>query len=254
MDCSSSEMMIVQASRAIRGARTALVGVGIPNIACNLARLTHTPELILIYESGVVGAEPSRLPLSIGDPALISGALMSGSMLDLFQYLLQGGRVEVAMLGTAQVDRYGNLNTTAVGPYQKPKVRLPGSGGAAEIAANAGKTFVLTRLERRTFVSGLDFVTSPGHIGGSDDRSKLRLQGRGPEMVITDKALFAFAPDSREMILAALYPGVEIQEVREAVGWELAAYDDMKLVEHPLPEELTILRQDLDPEGIFLVS
>jgi glutaconate CoA-transferase subunit B len=247
---STSEMMIVQASRALRGVGTALVGVGIPNIACNLARLTHSPELLLIYESGVLGAAPQRLPLSVGDPALVSGSLMVSSMIELFQYLLQGGRIEVAMLGTAQIDRYGNLNTTVIGSYHRPKVRLPGSGGGAEIATNAKSILILTRLERRTFVRQLDFTTSPGYLQGSGERERLGLAGGGPKLVITDKALFSFAEDTQEMMLSALYPGVSKKEVRDEVSWNLQVEKEVATAQPPSSEELAILREVLDPEGI----
>src|SRR5947207_4272111 len=172
----ASEMMIVVAARVLAGARTVFVGVGLPNVACNLARITVAPDLELIYESGVYGARPERLPLSIGDPALVSGALSVVPMADLFGLYLQGGRIEVALLGGAQVDRFGSLNTTVIGDYERPRVRLPGSGGAAEIAINARRVFHVLRLSRRSFVERLDFVTSPGRA----------VRGGGPELVVTD--------------------------------------------------------------------
>ena len=165
----------------LKGARTVFVGVGLPNIACNLARFTVAPELELIYESGVYGARPERLPLSIGDPTLVSGAVSVVSMADLFGLYLQRGLVEIALLGGAQIDRYGNLNSTVIGDYAKPKTRLPGSGGACEIATNAQRTFMIMRLKRRAFVEKLDFVTSPGHLTGGDSRARLGLPGGGPE-------------------------------------------------------------------------
>src|SRR6185503_4905297 len=187
-----SEMMIVAAARALGGVRTVFVGVGLPNIACNLARHTVAPKLELIYEAGVYGARPSRLPLSIGDPTLVSGATSVVSMADLFGLYLQGGLVEAALLGGAQIDRYGNLNSTVIGDYAKPKVRLPGSGGACEIAINARQLLYIMRLKRRAFVERLDFVTSPGHLTGGDSRARRGLPGGGPELVITDKAILNF--------------------------------------------------------------
>ena len=175
---SASEMMIAVAARMLTGARTVFVGVGLPNIACNLARVTVAPDMELIYESGVYGARPERLPLSIGDPTLVSGAVSVVSMADLFGLYLQRGLVEIALLGGAQIDKHGNLNSTVIGDYAKPKTRLPGSGGACEIATNAQRTFMIMRLKRRAFVEKLDFVTSPGHLTGGDSRSRLGLARR----------------------------------------------------------------------------
>src|SRR5262245_29744671 len=156
-------MMVVQAARELRDGEVVFVGIGLPNLACNLARLTHAPNLVMIYESGAVGARPDRLPLSIGDPALVTGSLMICGMADVFQMLLQGGRIEVGFLGGAQVDRYGNINTTVVGDYRSPRVRLPGAGGAPEIAIHAKRTLVIARLDKRAFPEHVDFITSPGH-------------------------------------------------------------------------------------------
>src|SRR5437016_4150706 len=180
----SAELMVVAAARALAGVRTVFVGVGQPNLACNLARYTVAPHLELIYESGVHGARPARQPLSIGDPALVTGAASVVSMADLFGLYLQGGLVEVALLGGAQIDRYGNLNTTVIGDYAAPKVRLPGSGGACEIAINAQRIFYIMRLTPRAFVDRLDFVTSPGHLTGGDARKKLGMPGDGPQLVV----------------------------------------------------------------------
>lgn len=250
-DYSPSEMMIVAASRALQGAKTVLVGVGLPNIACNLARRTVAPELELIYESGVFGARPARLPLSIGDPSLVSGALMTASMPELFQYYLQAGRVDVALLGTAQIDRLGNLNTTVIGDYLHPKVRLPGSGGACEMAIHAREVMVITRLDRRSFVEKLDFRTSPGFLEGGDARQALQLPGAGPRLVITDLALFGFEEDSQEMVLRSLHPGVDFEQVSGKVAWPLRVDAALQTTEAPSPEELRIVRQELDPDGLY---
>ena len=201
MEYTPSELMIVAASRALMGSRVVFVGVGLPNIACNLARRSHSPDLQLVYESGVFGAHPARLPLSIGDPTLVSDATSTIGMADLFMLYLQGGLVDTALLGGAQIDRFGNLNTTVIGDYKQPKVRLPGSGGACEIATNARQTFMIMRLKRRAFVDKLDFLTSPGHLDGDDARDRLALPGGGPKLVITDRALFRFDEHSGEMIL-----------------------------------------------------
>src|SRR6266567_675811 len=241
-----SEMMIVSAARALAGVRTVFVGVGLPNIACNLARYTVAPDLELIYESGVYGARPERLPLSIGDPALVSGATSVVSMADLFGLYLQGGLVEVALLGGAQIDRYGNLNTTVIGDYGKPRSRLPGSGGACEISINAQRTFMIMRLKRRAFVEKLDFVTSPGHLTGSDSRARLGLPGGGPELMITDKGILNFDNSQREMQLSALYPGVAVNDVQAEVGWPLRLAEKIEEVTAPSLEELRLIREELD--------
>src|SRR5258705_11677073 len=177
---SASEMMIAVAARMLKGARTVFVGVGLPNIACNLARHTVAPQLELIYEAGVYGARPSRLPLSIGDPTLVSGATSVVSMADLFGLYLQGGLVEAALLGGAQVDRFGNLNTTVIGDYAAPKVRLPGSGGACEIATGAREIFIVMRHGPRSFVRHLDFLTTLGHGRTGRERRDLGLRSKGP--------------------------------------------------------------------------
>src|SRR2546428_3468683 len=246
-----SEMMIVSAARALAGVRTVFVGVGLPNIACNLARYTVAPNLELIYESGVYGAQPARLPLSIGDPTLVSGATSVVSMADLFGLYLQRGLVEVALLGGAQIDRYGNLNTTVIGDYGKRKSRLPGSGGACEISINAQRTFMIMRLKRRAFVEKLDFLTSPGHLTGGDSRAELGLPGGGPELVITDKAILNFANPRREMQLSALYPGVTVREIQAEVGWPLRVAESIQEADVPTNEELRLIREELDPHGMY---
>jgi glutaconate CoA-transferase subunit B len=246
-----SEMMIAVAARMLKGARTVFVGVGLPNIACNLARFTVAPDLELIYESGVYGARPERLPLSIGDPTLVSGATSVVSMADLFGLYLQRGLVEIALLGGAQIDRYGNLNSTVIGDYAKPKTRLPGSGGALEIATNAQRTFTIMRLKRRAFVEKLDFLTSPGHLTGGDSRARLGLPGGGPELVITDKAILDFANPEREMQLSALFPSVAVKDVQEEVGWPLRLAQTIEDIVAPTAEELRLIREEVDPHAMY---
>lgn len=248
---SASEMMIAVAARMLKGARTVFVGVGLPNIACNLARITVAPDMEMIYESGVYGARPERLPLSIGDPTLVSGAVSVVSMADLFGLYLQRGLVEIALLGGAQIDKYGNLNSSVIGDYAKPKTRLPGSGGACEIATNAQRTFMIMRLKRRAFVEKLDFLTSPGHLSGGDSRSRLGLPGKGPEIVITDRAILNFDNADREMQLSALYPGVSEKDVRAETGWDLRRAPTIEEVSPPSPEELRLIREELDPSGMY---
>lgn len=251
-DYTSSELMITASARALQGERVVFVGVGMPNIACNLARRTVSPDLELVYESGVFGAKPARLPLSIGDPTLVSGATSVCSMADLFMNYLQGGRIEVAFLGAAQIDRYGNLNSTVIGDYAHPKIRLPGSGGACEIAIHAKKVFLITPLSKRTFVEKLDFVTSPGYLDGRPDaRRSLGIPGEGPKLVVTNKANFIFDQDSREMVLQSLHPGVTFEEVQAEVSWPLQRVSALEETSPPTAEELRIMRQELDPDGMY---
>jgi glutaconate CoA-transferase subunit B len=251
MEYTKNELMIISASRALQGSRTVFVGVGLPNIACNLARRSHSPEIELVYESGVFGAQPARLPLSIGDPTLVSGATSVTSIVDLFMYYLQGGLVDAALLGGAQIDRFGNLNTTVIGDYTHPKVRLPGSGGACEIAINARKLLMIMRLKRRAFVEKLDFLTSPGHLDGWNSRADYHLPGAGPELVITDRALFNFDNQEREMTMVELAPGESVQTIQEEIGWQVRVSDDLKEMEPPRATELGIIREQLDPQGLY---
>jgi glutaconate CoA-transferase subunit B len=259
MDYTPAELMITSSARALAGERVVFVGVGLPNIACNLARRTVAPDLELVYESGVYGASPARLPLSIGDPTLVSGATLVCPMSDLFMYYLQGGRIEVAFLGAAQIDRFGNINTTVIGGqteltelYRQPKVRLPGSGGACEIAIHAHKVFVIMRLKRRAFVEKIDFCTSAGHLDGSRAaRAGLGMPGSGPQLIVTDKAIFRFAHDTGEMYLSTVHPGVTVDEVQAEVSWPLQVAPDLTVTEPPSPNELRLIREELDPGGAY---
>ena len=248
----SSELMIAASSRALEGERVVFVGVGVPNIACNLARRTVAPDLELVYESGVFGAQPARLPLSIGDPTLVSGATSVTSMADLFMNYLQGGLIEAAFLGAAQIDRYGNLNSTVIGDYENPKIRLPGSGGACEIAIHAKKFFLITPLSKRTFVEKLDFTTSPGNLNGNrNERAEMGMPGSGPKIVVTNKAVFVFDEETGEMILQSLHPGVTFDEVQVNISWPLQSVDNLEETKPPTAQELRIMREELDPEGIY---
>ena len=252
VEYSASEMMIVCSARALAGKRVVFVGVGQPNIACNLARHTVSPDLELVYESGVFGAQPARLPLSIGDPSLVSGAASVCAMADLFMTYLQGGRIEVAFLGAAQIDRYGNINTTVIGDYAHPKTRLPGSGGACEIAIHAQAVYVVARLNRRTFVERVDFVTSPGHLSGQPgERARLGMPGSGPQLVVTDKAILGFDPETGEMILTSIHPGVELEEIQAGVGWPLRTAPEVATTPPPTRAELDLIRHKLDPKGLY---
>lgn len=242
----ANEMMIICAARALAGVRTVFVGVGSPNIACNLARRTVAPDLELIYESGIYGAQPARAPLSIGDPTLVTGALSVVSMADLFGLYLQGGRVEVALVGGAQIDCYGNLNTTVIGSYEHPQTRLPGSGGACEIAIHAQRLFIIMSLKKRAFVEHLDFLTSPGYIHGSKTRQELDLPGSGPQLIITDKALFDFGNEQREMQLISLYPGVTLEEIHATMGWKVRTAHTLVETLPPTNDELRLVRARFD--------
>ena len=246
--------MSVIASRELRDGEVVFVGIGLPNLACNLARATHAPNLVLIYESGAVGAVPERLPVSIGDPSLVTGSLMVCSMADVFQCFLQNGRIEVGFLGGAQVDRYGNINTTVIGEYAHPKTRLPGSGGAAEIAIHAKRVVIISRLSPRAFPERVDFVTSPGHRINGKNRGELGMPGAGPLKVVTDKAILEHDAETGELVLAALYPGVTADAVRESVGWRLASRASLEEVAPPTPRELELLRSVLDPGRLYLKS
>lgn len=244
--------MAVVAARELRDGEVVFVGIGLPNLACNLARATHAPNLVLIYESGAIGAVPERLPVSIGDPSLVTGSLMVCGMADVFQCLLQNGLIEVGFLGGAQIDRYGNINTTVVGSYAHPDVRLPGSGGAAEIAIHARRTVVISRLSRRAFPESVDFVTSPGHRTPSGSRHALGMPGAGPVKVVTDQAVLETDYETGELVLSALYPGVEVDAVRAGVGWTLRARPSLDAVEPPTEGELRLLREVLDPHRLYL--
>jgi glutaconate CoA-transferase subunit B len=251
---SRPEMMIVAAARELAGQRVCFVGVGLPNIACNLAQRTLAPDLELVYEAGVFGARPARLPLSIGDPTIVTGATATASMFELFAYYLQGGLVDVGFLGAAQIDRYGNINTTVIGDYARPKVRLPGSGGACEIAINARRVFVIMRQSARSFVERIDFRTSPGGLGGGPDAARTRRGqgwlGAGPSVVVTDLGIHRFT-DSGEMRLESLHPGATLEEVGATMGWDPLVADPLPVTPLPSPEELRLIREELDPGAVY---
>jgi glutaconate CoA-transferase subunit B len=249
---SPSEMMAAVAARELQDGEVTFVGIGLPNLACNLARALQAPNLVLIYESGAVGAVPERLPVSIGDPSLVTGSLMVCSMADVFQLFLQNGKIEVGFLGGAQIDQWGNINTTVIGNYHKPKVRLPGSGGAAEIAVHAKRVLIISRLNARAFPSQVDFITSPGQRCRGVSRKDLGMPGAGPIKVITDKGILENDPETGEMVLTSLYPGVTVDEVKAVVGWPLRARDTLAAVAEPTARELDLLRNVLDPNKLYL--
>ncbi|WP_159943274.1 MULTISPECIES: CoA-transferase subunit beta [unclassified Nocardiopsis] len=238
----SDEIMTVTAARSLRDRMSCFVGIGLPSTAANVARRTHAPGLWMIYESGTLGTVPDHLPLSIGDGILAETADTVVSVPEVFNYWLQAGRIDVGFLGAAQIDRYANINTTVIGDYAHPKVRLPGAGGAPEIAASCREVIVIMRHSRRAFVDRVDFVTSVGHGSGPGDRERLGLRGAGPVRVITDLGVLEPDPVTRELVLTGVHPGVEAEAVREATGWDLAVAGELAVTPEPTEEELSVVR------------
>jgi glutaconate CoA-transferase subunit B len=234
--------MTVAAARRLKDGCVCFVGIGLPSAACNLARLTHAPNIVLIYESGTIGTRPNVLPLSIGDGELAETASSVVPLPEVFSYLLQGGRVDVGFLGAAQIDRFGNLNSTVIGPYAKPKTRLPGAGGAQEIAAHAKETFVVMRASPRSFVERLDFCTSMGFATGGGSRGKTGARGGGPRAVITDFGVLEPEARSNELTLVSLFPGATVDKAKAAVGWPLMVAGKIESMPPPTDTELSVLR------------
>jgi glutaconate CoA-transferase subunit B len=241
-DYSSDEMMTVTAARQLSNGSVCFVGIGLPSAACNLARLTHAPDLVLIYESGTVGTRPAVLPLSIGDGELATSATCIVPLPEVFAHYLQRGRIDVGFLGAAQIDRFGNLNTTVIGEYAHPLVRLPGAGGAPDILTHAREVLIVMPQSPRSFVARLDFRTSCGFLEGGSARRISGCPGAGPQAVITDYGILRPHPDSCELQLTALYPGVSVAAVQAATGWPLQVADTLERVPPPQPAELTCLR------------
>lgn len=248
---SPAELLTINAARLLLDGDVVFVGVGLPNLACNLAMRTHAPNLLMIYEAGVIGAQPARLPLSIGDPTLVSGATAVCSMYDIFALYLQRGNVDVGFMGGAQIDRYANINATVIGDYQNPKVRLPGSGGSKEIAAWANRCYMITFHQKRRFPERVDFCTSAGFLDGKASRDKEGLRGSGPKAVVTDIGIME--PDqSGELVLTALHPSATIEDAKANTGWDLKVASNLRITDPPNQEELRILREELDPQGIYI--
>lgn len=235
--------MTITAARMLRNGAVCFVGIGLPSTAANLARLTHAPEAVLIYESGPIGAKPSVLPLSIGDGNLAETADTVVSTPEIFRYWLQGGRVDVGFLGAAQLDRFANINTTVVGPYNKPKVRLPGAGGAPEISSSAKEVLIIVKQSKRTFVNKLDFVTSVGFLTGGNARESAGLPGKGPTAVITDLCMLRPDPVTRELRVASIHPGVSRDTIVASTGWEIGFVDNCEETPTPTAPELQTLRE-----------
>ena len=238
----AAEMMTVAAARALRSDDVCFVGIGAPSAACNLARLTHAPGITLIYESGTIGARPEVLPLSIGDPELSETALTTVSVPEMFQYWLQGGRISVGFLGGAQIDRFGNINSTVIGDYARPKVRLPGAGGAPEIASACGQVYVIMRQSRRSFVPRVDFITSFGHGDGGDARRRLGLRTAGTSLVVTDLCLLRPDPETKELTVTSIHPSVTREQIAEATGWPVRFASEVGETPPPTERELATLR------------
>jgi glutaconate CoA-transferase subunit B len=238
-----NEMMIVVAARALRSDDVCFVGIGAPSAACNLARLTHAPDITLIYESGTIGTRPEVLPLSIGDGELCDTALNTVSVPEMFRYWLQGGRITVGFLGGAQIDRFANLNTTVVGDYAKPKVRLPGGGGAPEIASLCGEVFITMAMGVRSYVASLDFITSLGHGTGGDHRQRLGLKTKGPTRLITDLCVLEPDTETREMTVISIHPGVGREQLQANCGWPLKYAARVGETPPPTAGELRVLRE-----------
>jgi glutaconate CoA-transferase subunit B len=239
----ATEMMTVAAARALKSSDVCFVGIDLPSAASNLARLTHAPGITLIYESGTIATRPNVLPLSIGDGELCDTALTTVAVPEMFNYWLQGGRITVGFLGGAQIDRFANLNTIVIGPYGKPKVRLPGSGGAPEIANCCGETFVVMRQSKRGFVDRLDFMTSFGHGTGGDHRVRLGLKTKGPTKLITDLCVFEPDPATREMTVVSIHPGVTKEQIAANTGWPVRFAQEVAETEVPSARELEVLRE-----------
>jgi glutaconate CoA-transferase subunit B len=242
-DYTPNEMMTVAAARSLRNDDVCFVGIGMPSAASNVARLTHAPGITLIYESGTIATRPEVLPLSIGDGELCSTALTTVSVPEMFRYWLQGGRITVGFLGGAQIDRFANLNTTVVGSYDKPKVRLPGGGGAPEIASACGEIFIIMAQSKRSFAAKLDFITSMGHGEGGNHRARLGLKTKGPTKLVTDLCIFEPDPQTKEMTVISIHPGVTRDQINENTGWPVRYAANVVETKPPTADELTVLRE-----------
>lgn len=242
MQYTTTEMMAVAAARVLKNDDVCFVGIGAPSVACNLARLVHAPDITLIYESGAIGTKPDVLPLSIGDPELSETAVTTVSVPEMFQYWLQGGRISIGFLGGAQIDRFGNINSSVIGDYEHPKVRLPGGGGAPEIASLCGQTYVVMRQTLRTFVERVDFITSFGYGTGGDQRQRLGIRTLGPTLVVTDLCLMRPEPETKELVVVSIHTGVTREEIEQNTGWSIRFAASLEQTTPPNETELAVLR------------
>jgi glutaconate CoA-transferase, subunit B len=243
LSATTTDMMTIASARLLRDHQVCFVGIGLPSAAANLARLTHAPDVVLIYESGPIGAKPDVLPLSIGDGELATTADTVVSTPEIFRYWLQGGRIDIGFLGAAQIDRFANLNTTVIGDYLKPKTRLPGAGGAPEIASSAKEVFIILRHSNRTFVNKLDFITSIGFGEGGDHRERLGLPGSGPSTIVTDLCILEPDPITRDLTVTSLHEGVTRKQVEQATGWPIRFADQVETIAPATERELLVLRK-----------
>ncbi|RDI60634.1 CoA-transferase subunit beta [Microvirga subterranea] len=241
-DFTPTEMMTIAAARALSNEDVCFVGIGAPSAACNVARLTHAPDVTLIYESGTIGTAPDVLPLSIGDGELCETAVATVSVPEMFRYWLQGGRISIGFLGAAQLDRFGNINTTVIGDYNKPKVRLPGGGGAPEIATSCQEVYITMKQSTRGMVEKIDFFTSFGHGEGGNDRERLGITTKGPTLLITDLAVWKPDPVTKEFTVVSMHPGVTREQVQETCGWKVRFADNVEETPPPTELELKTLR------------
>lgn len=247
-----TELMAICAAREIHDGEIAFIGTGLPMLGGMLAKHTHAPKCIMIFESGVVDARPKRTPLSIGDACLVPGSVMLCGLTEVFGLIMQPGYVDVGYIGGAQVDKFGNLNTTVIGDYRSPKVRLPGSGGANDIGSLAKRTIIMMKQDRLKFVQKLDYVTTPGYIDGPGGRERAGLPRGGPACVISDMGVYRFDPVTKEMFLDSFHPGLNVEEIRKNVSWDLKVAPKVRRTKPPTKRELQVLRTKCDPEGIFL--
>ena len=247
-----SELMAICAAREIRDGEIAFIGTGLPMLGGMLAKHTHAPNCVMVFESGVVDARPTRTPLSIGDACLVPGSVMLGGLTEVFGVLLQPGHVDVGFLGAAQIDRFGNLNTTVIGDYGTPMVRLPGSGGGNDIGSLAKRIVVMLKQDARKFVERVDYVTTPGYLDGPGGRERVGLPRGGPSAVITDFGVYRFDDATKEMFLESCHPGVTPDDVRRSVSWDLRTAPNVRTTKPPTKRELRVLRTKCDPQGIFL--
>ena len=247
-----TELMAICAAREIRDGEIAFIGTGLPMLGGMLAKHTHAPKCIMIFESGVVDARPKRTPLSIGDACLVPGSVMLCGLTEVFGLLMQPGYVDVGYIGGAQIDKFGNLNTTVIGDYHHPKVRLPGSGGANDIGSLAKRTIIMMKQDRLKFAAKVDYVTTPGYLDGPGGRERVGLPRGGPSCVISDMGVYRFDPVTKEMFLDSFHPGLNVEEIRKNVSWDLKVAPKVRRTKPPTKRELQVLRTKCDPEGIFL--
>ncbi|MCX7817462.1 MAG: ketoacid-CoA transferase [Syntrophales bacterium] len=245
------EMMIVAAARELRDGEKVIVGTGLPLLASVLAKKTHAPNMVVLYESGAIDCRPLKTPFSVADSVLVPGAAMQGGLMDALG-MVHAGEVDVGFLGGAQIDKYGNLNTHVIGDYRSPRVRFAGSGGSNDIGTGCKRSIIIMLHEKQRFPERVDFITTPGYFNGGRERERYGLPGGGPSVVISTLGVLRFHPETREMYLESYHPGVTVEEIKAATGWDLKIADDVKETEHPDEELIRILREECDPTGVFL--